>query len=721
MLLTRTTTPPDFNQSETTREIPEGTAVGMPVGDPVDVDRNEDNDVLTYEIVMTVEDNGSVVLGDLPFFSIDKATGQIMVKKKLSAEETDDRTYFDTADPPARILDVGEYTVVVRATDPSGETTNDDNRDDIVVKITAQNVDEAPGVTDGMAELSVDEVNSTNKNFYVGLGNTEETADVGGVDVVTINKNANENNLYHRTEEDILDRAFWPEPLVGPDGDLFEYSTPDSGIGRRIHFITPPNYEDPQDANRDNVYEVTIRVVDGDGLVGEKSVRVTVMNVDEKGKLTLSPEQPDDGMPVMATITDPDSPAEYGGVVVTNWEWAASDTTVDSFGDAMPVLTASMSEYTGSVGEFLWARVSYRDGASLVDDPVTALDDRNYDAAGTLIPDAGDTDEMESAGTANAVQPDPDPPTGGTMPDTGVEEMEISVYENVPSTGYVGMPIEGLVVKNAADRVLANRDTIGGPDAATFVFADDVDGTDSTYYDAPLRLPVDDADTADVDESKDKGGQLALMPVTHLNAEGSKTTYVIEISDPEADIEVSVFRITITVMDVNEAPSAPSELRGLPPALNVAPEFAAETDTREVAENTAADENIGDPVAATDAEDDELTYTLGGADAASFDIDAGTGQLMTMAALDFETQASYTVEVTADDGNGGTATVTVTITVTDVNEDTALARYDADGDGSISRPELLAAIRDFLSPEDPANPVVTRAEVLELIRAFVAG
>ena len=44
---------PDFNQNETTREIPEDTAVGMPVGDVVDVDRNEDSDVLTYEIVMT--------------------------------------------------------------------------------------------------------------------------------------------------------------------------------------------------------------------------------------------------------------------------------------------------------------------------------------------------------------------------------------------------------------------------------------------------------------------------------------------------------------------------------------------------------------------------------------------------------------------------------------------------------------------------------------------
>jgi hypothetical protein len=67
------------------------------------------------------------------------------------------------------------------------------------------------------------------------------------------------------------------------------------------------------------------------------------------------------------------------------------------------------------------------------------------------------------------------------------------------------------------------------------------------------------------------------------------------------------------------------------------------------------------------------------------------------------------------------ATVTVTITVTDVNEDTPLVRYDTDNDGSISRPELVAAIRDLLFPTDPANPAVTRAEVLDLIRTHLFG
>ena len=62
--------------------------------------------------------------------------------------------------------------------------------------------------------------------------------------------------------------------------------------------------------------------MDDDGLVGEKNVRVTVNNVDEDGKLVLSPEQPDDGMPVIATMTDPD-----GVVSITNWACVISTAT----------------------------------------------------------------------------------------------------------------------------------------------------------------------------------------------------------------------------------------------------------------------------------------------------------------------------------------------------------------------------------------------------------
>ena len=101
---------------------------------------------------------------------------------------------------------------------------------------------------------------------------------------------------------------------------------------------------------------------------------------------------------------------------------------------------------------------------------------------------------------------------------------------------------------------------------------------------------------------------------------------------------------------------------------NNAPAFSAASTTRSVAENTAAGENVGAVVTATDADSDTLTYTLEGTDAASFDIVGTSGQIQTKAALNYETKSSYSVTVKASDTSSANATITVTINVDDVDE-----------------------------------------------------
>ena len=104
---------------------------------------------------------------------------------------------------------------------------------------------------------------------------------------------------------------------------------------------------------------------------------------------------------------------------------------------------------------------------------------------------------------------------------------------------------------------------------------------------------------------------------------------------------------------------------------NEPPEFSSPTATREVPENTAENTNIGTALpAATDADNDPLTYTLEDADAASFDFNATTRQLSTKSGVtyDHETTSSYSVTLKADDDNGGSDTLAVTITITDVEE-----------------------------------------------------
>ena len=464
----------------------------------------------------------------------------------------------------------------MRATDPSGEGQGEDH-DYIKVTVTATQVNDAPRISDGAAEISINEVNSSKKDTdvtkFVGLGYEVLTGETAQTLM------SNNPNLYHRSDEDRVDRGIWPEPIAGPDGRLFEYSIPDDGIGRRLHFkkTNLPDYENPMDANRDNVYEVTVVVQDNSGAPGTKNVRITVMNVDEAGKLVLSPEQPDSGMPVMATLTDPDG-VEY----ITDWKWYETSSRINNFpttdanNDGVIddlVMGVTIDEHTGKVGNFVWAMVDYRDGASVVDDQVTALDERNDDPGTTTdteqhkLQDREDdgsldttdrlfhnSDQTLSAGTGSAVQKDPDEEDNIPLPSTDPVLVTRMVYENVPSTGYVGIPLDltgemGLQYKDAAGAI-KSRDTIGGPDGASFVFAENYDEADDDFYDAVMTDSdnidiTDDPDTTDVDESagntldsQDKQGQLAAAVVTHFDFEAGKNTYIIEVTDPDAEVAV---------------------------------------------------------------------------------------------------------------------------------------------------------------------------------------
>ena len=105
---------------------------------------------------------------------------------------------------------------------------------------------------------------------------------------------------------------------------------------------------------------------------------------------------------------------------------------------------------------------------------------------------------------------------------------------------------------------------------------------------------------------------------------------------------------------------------------NRPPVFLESSPTRSFLENigrnTAPVRNAGGPVRATD--NDALAYSLEGADAASFDIVATSGQIRTRAGeiYDHEAKSSYDVRVTAEDRNGNSTSIAVTINITDVDE-----------------------------------------------------
>ena len=189
-------------------------------------------------------------------------------------------------------------------------------------------------------------------------------------------------------------------------------------------------------------------------------------------------------------------------------------------------------------------------------------------------------------------------------------------------------------------------------------------GAPSTTLTNPFVVEVQDANGAafagvPVTFAVTAGGGTLSITNTTTNANGrAESTLILGSS-------VGTNTVRVSVQGVSQAATFTAEAT----TTNTAPVFTDGTSTtRALAENIAAGINIGATIAATDANNDTLTYTLGGTDAASFAIDSTTGQLKTQTALDYETKSSYSVTVSVSDGNGGSDSITVTINVTDVDE-----------------------------------------------------
>ena len=153
------------------------------------------------------------------------------------------------------------------------------------------------------------------------------------------------------------------------------------------------------------------------------------------------------------------------------------------------------------------------------------------------------------------------------------------------------------------------------------------------------RMPLDAADRAKL----------------VLHVDGSTDTFAFSAATHAA----SLYQWTGTGLDWSSETSVTLRLRD---PSNNAPEFSVELAVFTLPENSAADTVVG-TVTATDDDDDTLTYSLEGTDAASFAIDSGTGEIKTRSGVTYNYETKFTYEMTAkaEDGNGGSDTIDVSI------------------------------------------------------------
>ena len=583
------------------------------------------------------------------------------------------------------------YSITVVATDNHGET------EAYAVVVMVTDVNETPEFT-----------------------GTPETA-------ITLNEHdANDNyvvmNLEDYAARDEESGVTWS--LTGTDRGDFAINA--DGV---VTFAETPNFEAPEDSGGNNVYE--FRVVATDVASGSSrrnvgsDVTVTVGDVEEAGTLTVDSLSPVAERTLTFTLTDPDGNIDTSNII---WD-IQSMATGGSWETVSGVLDPASTTFPWTVdedetGKRLRAVVTYTDRRG---SGKTAQSEETAEVTANPIANApprfrGISIWSVEEGPAGKAVGDP---ISGTDRDRdsltfGIQSgVDSAFFEIDPSSGQVSLA-QALDFETASSVYLSftltlhdGRDADGNVEdtpvvdvtRSALVTILDVEEAGVVTLsavepetDVPLTATLEDGDGGVTDETwqwaRSENGRTGWTNVSGATS----SSYTPTVAD-----EDFFLRATVTYTDRRGADkSAEGVTDGPVPSENRRPRFpSTETGERTVPENTRAGTNVGAPVAAEDPENDSLTYTLTGTDAAAFTIVTSTGQIRASDALDFETKPSYSVAVEVHDGRDGSGntstaiddTQAVTITVENV-EELGTVTLTTDTQTVQARVEVTAALED---------------------------
>ena len=563
------------------------------------------------------------------------------------------------------------YTITVRATD---DDATDQKFTEYAVTITVTDVNEAPEFT-GTPETAktLDEHDANDDYVVMDLVDYDARDEEGGVT--------------------------WS--LTGTDSGEFAISA--DGV---VTFDETPNYEAPKDSEGNNVYEFMVVATDVQSGSSRRNasivVTVTVADVEEAGTLTVDNLSPAVGETVTFMLTDPD-----GGIDPTmeaNIRWSVETMAPGgSWGAVGGVVSPTSTTFTYTVdeddtGKAIRAVVTYMDRrgpakmaeseatAAVAADPITNAPPR-FRGGSTFSIEEGAAERTVGV-PIPATDRDNDTLTFGIRSGQDSDYFEIN-----PTTGQL-RAIQALDFETTAGLLLFTVTLHDGKDADGNVEDPPVVDVTSTVAITVLDVEEDGVVTLSSTEPEvgtqlrgtiaDGDGGVSGETWQWARSEDGRTGWTnisgaTSSSYTPVDADGAFFlRVRVTYTDRRgSGKSAEAVTSSLVISENRRPTFpSTENGQRTVAENTGAGENIGEPVAAEDTEDDTLVYTLVGVDAAYFTIVENTGQLRTKEPLDFETKASYTFTIEVHDGRDSLGqpsttvddTQSVTITVENVEE-----------------------------------------------------
>ena len=538
--------------------------------------------------------------------------------------------------------------------------------------------------------------NSTNHDVAITVTNVNEDApSFTSPDSVSVAENQTAAYTAVATDADGDSLRY---SLSGTDAALF---TIDPNTGE-VNFMAPPDFEDPDDAGGNNVYDITVTASD-DTNDTDHDVAITVTNVNDNTPFFTSPDSASVAENQTVAYT---AQAEDGDDDDLTYRLSGTDAALFTLNAATGVVSfmeAPDFENPGDAGgnNVYDITVTASDGDNSTDhDVAITVTNVNEDAPSFTSPDSVSVAENQTAAyTATAVDADGDPLTYGLSgtdaalftidPNTAVVSFLVppdfedpddaggnNVYD-ITVTASDGDNSTNHAVAITVTNVNDNTPSFTSPDSASVAEnqtvaytsqAEDGDGDDLTY-----SLSGTDASLFTIDPNTGVVSFLVPPDFEDPDDAGGNNVYDITVTASD-DTNETDHDVAVTVTNENDHD----------------PIFTSDASVSMAENQTAAYTAI-----AEDADGDALTYSLSGTDAALFRIDATTGVVSFMEAPDFEMPGDagrdnvYDIVVTASDGMRS-AEQPVAITVTNVNEVGNAPIFTSDASVSVAENRTVA-------------------------------
>ncbi len=453
------------------------------------------------------------------------------------------------------------------------------------------------------------------------------------------------------------------------------------------------NYEDPDDANTDNVYEVTVKATDADGNSAMVSITVTVTDEMESATLGIT-GLADANAPENAPWTSPAPSVTGGPIGDVTWSKEGTDAADFSIDSSTGQLSMVSRDYedpddanTDNVYEVTVKATDADGNTAMVSISLTVTDVQESATLGiTGLADASVAENTPWTSPVPSV-------TGGPIGDvTWTKEGDDAADFSIdPSTGQLSMVVRNYEIPADANADNAYEVTVKATDAddnsamtsITVTVTDvresatlgitglvDANAPENQAWTSPVPAltggPIGDVtwskegtDAADFTINSSTG-QLSMVSRDYESPEDDDADngYEVTVKATDADGNSAMVSITVTVTD--EMESATLGITGLADA--------------NVSENQAWMSSVP---TLTGAPIGDVTWSKEGTDAADFTINSSTGQL-SMVSRDYESPEDddadngYEVTVKATDEDGNTATKAITLTILNVQEQVTL-------------------------------------------------